>query len=327
MVGRAGGSPSFSIALCTYNGEKYLAQQLESLAQQTRLPCELVVFDDGSSDNSRDMLEQFAKASLFPVRLSFNPSNVGSTENFSRAMKACTGDWIALCDQDDVWLPEKLQRFAEAIEQHSDALLFFSDAWMVDEKLESLGYRLWQAIRLGQREQADCLNGHAIAVLNRKFFVTGMSMAFRADQRPHIFPIHASWVHDGWIAHCLAVRGRIVPISEPLALYRQHAGQQIGEQRRTRRQMYQYAKQVGLKHLQSHRVMYAALRDHFIHSDDAASLQPIINDLEGKLTHLDNRLWIHESVWRRPFAFGEWINGRYKRYSSNHHSLIQDLIT
>src|SRR5258708_1747298 len=117
-----------SVALCTYNGARFLREQLESIAAQTHIPAELVACDDASTDDSFSILESFAKSAVFPVRLVRNEIRVGSTKNFEQAIGLCTGEIIALCDQDDVWLPEKLARIGEELARHRDAVMVFSDA-------------------------------------------------------------------------------------------------------------------------------------------------------------------------------------------------------
>ena len=101
--------PRFSVAMCTYNGARFVAEQLESVAAQTRPPSELVVCDDRSTDGTARLVEQFAARAPFPVRLFVNERNLGSTANFGRAVTLAEGDLVALCDQDDVWRPEKLE--------------------------------------------------------------------------------------------------------------------------------------------------------------------------------------------------------------------------
>src|SRR4051812_16300560 len=97
-----------SIALATYNGEKYLSAQLESLALQTRLPAELVVCDDCSTDRTIDIIDEFIARAPFPVRVARNESRLGFVNNFMRAAQGCRADLIAFCDQDDIWEPNKL---------------------------------------------------------------------------------------------------------------------------------------------------------------------------------------------------------------------------
>src|SRR5690349_17434303 len=118
-----------SIALCTYNGGPFLAEQLASYVQQTRLPDELVVCDDCSSDNTMAILRDFAARAPFAVRLHQNAANLRSTRNFEQAIRLCTGDVIALSDQDDVWLPEKLERMERTLAADPEISLVFSDAW------------------------------------------------------------------------------------------------------------------------------------------------------------------------------------------------------
>lgn len=217
-----------SVALCTYNGERFLQEQLDSLAAQTRPPDELIVSDDCSTDGTRRLVESFAGASSFPVRLSVNDVNVGTARNFDHAVKLCSGDVIALCDQDDVWLPQKLRRFEEVFESDADAGLVFCDAFVVGEDLSPTGRRLWDwtftpAVR---RE----LRRDAFRALLRHNVVTGATMAFRARFKPLALPIPAdlNMIHDAWVALVVAAVSRVLPLPEPLVKYRQHEGQQLG---------------------------------------------------------------------------------------------------
>src|ERR1051325_7345189 len=99
--------------MCTYNGAEFLPAQWESILAQSRPPDEIVVCDDGSSDQTRSLLEQLAKESSIPVTLRFNQANLGSVKNFEQAIRLCTGEIIALSDQDDVWRNDKLQTIEE----------------------------------------------------------------------------------------------------------------------------------------------------------------------------------------------------------------------
>src|SRR5213080_381833 len=101
-------SATLSVALCTYNGAAYLGEQLDSIVAQSRPPDELVVCDDGSTDETVEVLETFLAEAPFPVRLQRNEANLGFVKNFEQAISLCTGDFVALSDQDDVWMPGKL---------------------------------------------------------------------------------------------------------------------------------------------------------------------------------------------------------------------------
>lgn len=97
-----------SVAMATYNGARFIKEQLDSFAQQTLFPAELVACDDGSTDSTYEILQKFAKKAPFPVRIYENEERLGCVENFLHALDLCTGDLVALSDQDDVWLPDKL---------------------------------------------------------------------------------------------------------------------------------------------------------------------------------------------------------------------------
>src|SRR5271156_421330 len=135
-----------SVALCTYNGERFLPQQLAGIQQQTRLPDELVVCDDRSTDRTLAMLGEFAAAVSFPVEIISNTETLGSTKNFEQAIRLCGGDLIALSDQDDLWYPNRLERSEQEFMAHPQAGLVFSDADVIDDQNRPLGETLWQQL-------------------------------------------------------------------------------------------------------------------------------------------------------------------------------------
>ena len=131
--------PRVSVAMATFNGERYLRQQLESLAAQTRLPDELIVSDDASLDSTWGILEEFAERSPFPVRLTRNEHTFGFAQNFSRSLSLCTGDIVFLCDQDDVWLEEKISTRLQAFSENQDVYCLVTDAYICDQNLRHGG--------------------------------------------------------------------------------------------------------------------------------------------------------------------------------------------
>ena len=219
---------NISVALCTYNGEKFLAEQLKSIARQSRAPNELVVCDDGSSDLTLEILENFAEASRFPVRIFCNEKNLGSTKNFEKAISLCNGGIIALSDQDDVWLPEKLELIETEFLNNPHVHAVFTDARVVDASLQPLGFSLWKSINFDPPLQKAFSQGQGLSILTKGNVVTGATMAFRSVYRDLILPIPKIWVHDAWIAILLAAVAEISFIPGKLTLYRQHADNQIG---------------------------------------------------------------------------------------------------
>ena len=217
------GQTRISVAMCTYNGERFLAAQLESIAQQTRLPDELVACDDRSTDQTLAIVRAFAASASFPVRIFENERNLGYAANFEAAIRRCTGELIALSDQDDVWYHTRLERSEQEFAAHPQAGLVFSDGDLIDEDGRLLGQTLWQ--RLGfDAERRRAL----LSVLAKHRFVTGATMMFRAGLRDRCLPIAAGWIHDEWIVMMAAAYAELRPIEEPLIRYRTHGGQQVG---------------------------------------------------------------------------------------------------
>ena len=132
--------------MCTYNGERYLAEQLNSLAAQIRLPAELVVSDDGLSDRTISVVEEFKRRAPFPVRVVQNRVNVGYRRNFEQAIRMCEGNYIALCDQDDRWYPHKLARLVEVMSADDQIGGVFSDGDLIGEAAEATGQTLWDMV-------------------------------------------------------------------------------------------------------------------------------------------------------------------------------------
>lgn len=218
---------TISVALCTYNGERFLPGQLASIARQTRLPDQVVICDDGSSDRTIEIAEAFARSVPFRVEVHRNAVNLGSTRNFEQAILACTGSLIALSDQDDLWHPDRLRRSEEELEWHPEAGLVFTDGEVIDDNGDRIGVRLWENFELvGMRKEE--LRGGNFIPMTRKRFVTGATVMFRARYRPYCFPVGDRWVHDGWLAALIGSIASIRLIDEQLIEYRQHSSQQIG---------------------------------------------------------------------------------------------------
>ena len=181
MISDKAATERISVALCTYNGEAYLGEQLASIAAQDLPPGELVVCDDASTDRSAEIVARFAAGAPFPVRFQVNARNLGSRANFEQAIRLCRGRLIALADQDDVWLPPKLRRLSEALEAAPGAGFAFCDAHLVDCRRRGLGCRLWQSVRFHRGEQRRWSGGGAVEVLLRHNVVTGATLVFRAE--------------------------------------------------------------------------------------------------------------------------------------------------
>ncbi len=216
-----------SVALCTYNGERFLARQLASIQEQTKPPFELVVCDDCSTDGTMQILRDFAASASFPVHLASNEHNIGFVANFERAIGLCQGDLIALSDQDDIWYPTRLERSQQEFAAHPEAGLVFSDADVMDDQDELTGTRLWTNYGFtGERKQRLVQGDYTVLVRHR--FVTGATVMFRSRLRANCLPVGSGWLHDEWIVANTAAVTELRAIEAPLIRYRQHASQQVG---------------------------------------------------------------------------------------------------
>jgi hypothetical protein len=212
--------------MATFNGARFVAEQLDSIAAQTLLPNELVVGDDGSSDNTLDIVAQFAARAPFPVTVIRNPTRLGAAENFLSLGLRVQGPIVALCDWDDVWLPTKLERTTPWFSDPSVGMVIHR-ATVVDEGLQPLGRHypvIKRTIARPARRVDPWFSGTGLGLFRKTLLET---VAAHADARPHEASGHPM-DHDDWLYHLSGALGTTVFLAEDLVLYRQHGGSYMG---------------------------------------------------------------------------------------------------
>jgi glycosyltransferase involved in cell wall biosynthesis len=216
-----------SVALATYNGEAHLPAQLESLANQTAPPSELVVADDGSSDATLDIIAAFAEKSPFEVRIIQNEHRLGYRRNFMQASVACHYDLIAFCDQDDIWQPEKLATMRGLFDD-TTVLLAYHNAALIDEAGKSLGTLFGR----GRAAKAFApLTIHPwIPIPGHTQIVRRSLVRFSSLHGDSVDPycLGEPMPHDYWYPFWASVLGKVVYIPKCLTQYRQHEGNVSG---------------------------------------------------------------------------------------------------
>ncbi|WP_339760470.1 glycosyltransferase [uncultured Hoeflea sp.] len=221
--------PRVSIAMATYNGVAYLGEQLASLQRQTRLPDELVVHDDASSDATAVLVRQIAARAPFNIRLVQGTRNLGVNSAFQSALARCTGDVIFFCDQDDIWHPEKIAASLAALENAPGAGFVFCDAVQFDSISGEPGMSLWQLARFTLRRRCAFRRDPLGVMLTGGNFVYGMAAAFRRASIEPFLPITsdaAGMTHDTWFAlHAAALGVPGVALPRQLVHYRRHPAQ------------------------------------------------------------------------------------------------------
>jgi glycosyltransferase involved in cell wall biosynthesis len=233
-------APTVSVAMATYNGAQFLEPQLASIAAQTRLPDELVVCDDQSSDESVEIVERFASRAPFEVRVVRNPKRLGFGGNFLQAARLSRGDLIAWSDQDDVWMPEKLAVCAHEFERDGEVVLVVHASWF--------GGWIRHGRPVVRAATADWLGPFTPRRTRRRTVYTPTSLPLRT-----IFPGRSSLVsrrvldaadalqtrlpgiidefwghHDIWIPFVAGAIGKVVMLPDALVQYRQHEEQVTG---------------------------------------------------------------------------------------------------
>jgi glycosyltransferase involved in cell wall biosynthesis len=198
-----------SIAMATYNGAKYIREQLDSFVNQSVKPDELIVCDDGSIDETITILKKFKSKAPFEVQIYRNERNLGYGHNFGKAMSLCTGDLIFLSDQDDVWFPEKISVICKLAISHPKTHVFLNDAECTDEKL----------ISSGRTKLQQMMSAH----LKIDSFVQGCCCAIRKEFLDLALPIpNDCKAHDCWIVELARYLDVKMIYKKTLQFYRIH---------------------------------------------------------------------------------------------------------
>jgi glycosyltransferase involved in cell wall biosynthesis len=311
-----------SVAMTTYNGARYLRDQLDSIFAQTRVPDELIVCDDRSTDATPELLREYSARAPFPMRLVFNEQRLGSTKNFEQAIRLCTGDIIALSDQDDVWYPHKLATIERRFEADPDVGVGLSNADLIDDDGAQLRGDLWSRGLL-KRKRHQALSGlRRYDLLLGLPVTTGATMAFRSRFKALALPIPTecpTFIHDRWIAVLIAAVARIAIIDEKLLAYRLHRRQQLG-----------IGAPLPLKVLVPHRcwsdvIALAALDERL--KDNPSTNPHFRSSLAERQRHVVARTKLARNPFRRlAQVASELRSGRYTLYPHGLAVALQDLL-
>jgi len=206
---------SVAVAMATFNGERYLLEQLESIARQSHQPDELVISDDGSNDRTVEIARAWAATAPMRVRIYVAEKRLGYPANFEKALRLTTADIIFLSDQDDVWLPQKIERVLEEFMRDPEILLVLNDQWITDENLRSTGRTSHEILKRKYHlyDRQSLIAGHGCCMAVRRPLL-GLALPIPAGEH--------DLTHDAWLAKLTAMMGRQKIVSEPLQLYRRH---------------------------------------------------------------------------------------------------------
>lgn len=204
-----------SIAMCTYNGDRFIREQIDSILSQTYSNIEIVIVDDGSKDNTLSIINEYLKNDN-RIKFFQNKKNLGFVKNFEYAISLCSGDYIALADQDDIWKKDKIEVFIKNI---GNNLLIYSDAILVDKYSKEIGKELI-------RPNGNLVKGKC----NKAFIfyncVSGNTLMFKRELIKYILPIPNEMAfHDIWIAFVASTIGTITYTDIAYTYYRRYSEQ------------------------------------------------------------------------------------------------------
>lgn len=210
---------SVSVVMATYNGEKYIRQQLDSILSQSVMPAEIIIQDDCSSDSTQAIIQEYA-ANNGIVKVFLNDHNLGFRDNFSSACTKARCEYIALADQDDIWLPDHLKVLLETIK---DKTMACAEALLVDADNNSMGITFTEVKDMHYLPETDLSRSYRMLYGSYGGFLQGASMLFRRSMNHIIFPIpQGVRYHDVWITLVSCFAGGFNFCPEIITRYRQH---------------------------------------------------------------------------------------------------------
>jgi glycosyltransferase involved in cell wall biosynthesis len=209
-----------SVAMAVYNGEKFLRKQLDSICNQTYQNIEIIAVDDGSTDDSVRILREYH--GKYGLIFHINKKNLGYLKNFEKALSFCTGDFIAFADQDDIWLPEKIERLVKEIGENS---LIYSDAKIIDENDQIIHDSISEYTKTGNLPSEKDQFKKAVFY----WIALGCMMLFKKELLEELIPFsNDGTAHDRQVSILAARKSKIKSLKAPLILYRLHSNNSFG---------------------------------------------------------------------------------------------------
>ncbi|MDO4583389.1 MAG: glycosyltransferase [Planctomycetia bacterium] len=308
--------PTSSIAMATYNGEKYLQRQLDSFVEQTVLPNELVVCDDGSTDKTVEILHHFAKTAPFPVRIFQNDRNLGICANFCKAFSLCEKDVTFFSDQDDYWFPQKLEKVLKVMETEPEVGLVLT----YDQRVDANEKPVWMPSLAALTSDLKKENSIRTLFRHNRYVWATHNMACRTSWRERIMREKQLPVCiDTWLFRVMGIASHVRVIPEPCCAFRRHGENATSHSRGEKNLLILLYRSVK-RHCDIYRMYgrYLSWQEVVSFFQDKSPLdEEILAEYQQITAHLRARIEILTHFWRRPWFWGrELFTGRYFRYST-----------
>lgn len=319
-----------SVGVCTHNGEKFIAQQLNSIINQTIKPDEIIVTDDFSSDNTIRIAEEVLKDSGIAFQVVPYDSHQGILKNFQNCLDKCSGDIIFSCDQDDIWMEDKIESFLPYFKDGCNFV--YSNAIVVDTDRNLLEDDFWKCYginfeRLSQAEfQKVSIDGGCIA---------GCNMAFTKELYDKVRPIPYHFLHDGWLAVCAPLFGKVGFLNKKLIEYRRHgkntsqfnSDEKISQTKTTEKKVESIYKSTKPDAWFGNHHRYVCAKIFFDRTKDYmdADLKDYVKRYIAFHEHLLKCLPSH-SFKSTGILLSQTVKGNYKLFRGNWKHLVRDIL-
>ena len=315
--------------MTTYNGSSYALEQLQSFEKQSIPPDEIIICDDGSKDNTLEIIEKFREQSGLNIKLIKNEENLGVIKNFEKAISLTTGDIIFISDQDDYWFPNKLEDYLIAFKSNPDVDYIFSDLQVTDKHLNKKPGSLFNSVI---RRNTDNFVGKnttsAKSFLSMKLASSGATIAVRKKLLNAILPIPEikDLLHDGWIGRIASSisKGKLLPF--PYSYYRQHENNVDGYKSNIR------SKILDLQNLRSFRESeynYLKIIRQRLVQLNFANKDEIINITNAKLYYLKKQLSLFhtkKTLSKLLLILQYQYKGVYETYYRGYRTFLKELL-
>jgi len=286
-----------SIAVATYNGERFLQSQLESIIKQTYHNLEIIIVDDASHDNTFEIIKEYASRDE-RIKYFKNETNCGVIKTFERAIKLTQGRFIALADQDDIWHRYKIYDLVQFMKNHPKVLLCFHNAELIDENDNLISPDFWRyagiRIREGHIFDHTCLSQTII----ERNCISGCMTLFQCQLKSYIFPFPAEIaIHDWWLGFVASFWGSIQSIPRPLIQYRQHSANLCGAKLTPEL----WTKKPLVTRYYQNALQYLAMYNYIAHINSAE----ILSSKRNQLNHLKKQLFRYYITYKKRYKMLE----------------------
>lgn len=313
-------SEEISVVLATYNGERYIREQLNSIINQTLKPKEIILVDDNSSDDTVKIADDVLSKSGIDYYIAVHEMNQGVGTTFQDGVKLSNCIYIMLCDQDDVWDSKKIEISISEMQRNQDAVMVVANAMITDAYLKESGKNMFEAISFpGVFNDGISVFDkiEAQRLLLKRNYVTGMCLITKREILFSAIPFSKNMTHDAWIAWCATSYGSIIFLEQALVKYRQHDGNVIGINKKS-----ESLKVYLSKRKEEKKKLYRKYSDFKLLVN-----KKLVHEYEDYMKYLKWRYFLSSET--RAEALGQIIKNRklYKKYAVNDiKEIIKDIL-